>query len=369
MIRVVVDNPRSEGAKVRTIEVSAPGRDERYPVYCGVGPSAALRDVVRRGDYSSVFVLSDDTVAPLWAAACTEGIDVAATIAIPPGESAKSIDTARDVWRALDRHEADRRSLVVTVGGGVVGDLGGFVAATYQRGIDFAHVPTTLLAQVDASVGGKVGVNFDGRKNRIGAFASPVAVVIDVRTLGTLDARVYRSGFAEMLKHGVIRDRAAFDGLDPGFAADASAAGLVDAIAHSVEVKRAVVERDRLERGERKVLNFGHTIGHAIESLSHETDDPLLHGEAVAIGMVGEARLSALPAADVAWIEARVAAFGLPTRIPAALDADAIVEATRADKKRAAGRVAWTLLEAIGAARIDRTVDEAALRRVIEELR
>lgn len=209
---------------------------------------------------------------------------------IDPGEENKTIETVNNLWLAMADLGADRNTLVINVGGGVLTDMGGFTASTFKRGIKFINIPTTLLAQVDASVGGKNGIDVEGMKNMVGTFNQPEMVLIDPKFLKTLEQRQIKSGLAEMLKHGLIQDRDHWDNLVQLLAHDAD--DLAPFIMDSIEIKRQIVDADPLEKGLRKVLNFGHTIGHAIESESLETEFPLLHGEAIVIGMIIEAFLA-----------------------------------------------------------------------------
>lgn len=205
------------------------------------------------------------------------------------GETNKTIDTCMQIWQWMTDEGFDRKALILNLGGGVAGDMGGFCAATYKRGIRFINIPTTLLAQVDASVGGKLGIDFHGYKNHIGVFTSPEMVLIAPSFLKTLPVKELRSGYAEVLKHGLIRDSAYYKRLNP---TDWQQQEWKTIIAHSVSIKKEVVEEDPLETGLRKILNFGHTIGHAFETLFLGTQQHLLHGEAIAIGMICEAYLS-----------------------------------------------------------------------------
>jgi 3-dehydroquinate synthase len=318
-------------------------------------------------------LVTDDTVGALHGdrIAAAFPIGQIVRITIPPGEIFKT----RDTWaRATDELLAagcGRDTTVVAVGGGVVTDLAGFVAATFMRGVPVVQVPTTLLAMIDASVGGKTGVDTPAGKNLVGAFHPPAAVVIDPHALATLPARELVAGLAEALKHGLVADRAYFDELEaalpalaPGSGRDvageeraAAPAGVrLDAerwarvIARSVAIKADVVSRDEREGGLRKVLNFGHTVGHAVEALSGWR---LLHGEAVAIGMAVEAdaaeRAGVAERGTAARVAAALAAAGLPVRRPADLSPERIVAATRGDKKSREGRVEYALPLRVGA--------------------
>jgi 3-dehydroquinate synthase len=293
-------------------------------------------------------------------------------IEVPDGETAKSLDVARAVWDAFLHHGLDRGSVVVAVGGGVVGDLAGFAAATFMRGIALVQVPTTLLAQVDASIGGKVAVNHPSAKNLIGAFHQPRLVIVDPATLGTLPEREYRSGLAEVVKTGAAlnadlfasleRNVSALDGRDPAL--------LERVIATCCAEKATIVEQDeREESGLRMVLNYGHTVGHALEALGgYET---WRHGEAVSIGIAAAARLSArLGLIDARTVERQVTlleALGLPTRFGKPEPA-AVMEVLRRDKKARDGRVPFVLLKALGRAEVCFDVPPELVREVLDEV-
>jgi 3-dehydroquinate synthase len=292
---------------------------------------------------------------------------------LPPGEATKSLASASRLFDELVSMKADRHTTVVAVGGGVIGDLAGFVAATYARGVPLLMVPTTLLAQVDSSVGGKVGVNHPGAKNIIGAFHQPVAVWIDTQTLHTLPDRELRCGLAEVVKYGVILDGAFFEELERRAEAilGRDDAALRRIVARSCELKASVVSRDeREETGLRAVLNFGHTIGHAIEAVAGY-DGPYQHGEAVAVGMVAEARL----AESLGWIGREVVGrieglldrLGLPTRAPG-LDPERLLEAMGRDKKNRGGRTRFVLPRSIGQVELTDAAGEAEVRAVLATL-
>ncbi len=355
--------------------VAAAGRELRLPSY-GVtiasGALARIADIARAAAPAHRYaVVTDETVGPLYAVAVTRALGHGAELfTIPAGEASKTRETWAALTDAMLAAGLGRDTTVVAVGGGVVGDLAGFVAATYLRGVPIVQVPTSLLAMVDASVGGKVGVDTPAGKNLVGAFHQPAAVVIDPEVLRTLPLAHRRAGLAEILKHGIIADecyfaeveaqletlRGGLTGADPASAAAADDDGhgdlhlLAATIARSVEIKSAVVTADERESGVRKTLNFGHMIGHAIEQLSAYT---LLHGEAIAIGMVAEAglgeRLGATEPGTASRIERAVRDAGLPARVPGEMTAPAILEATRSDKKARAGAVEYALPRRIGA--------------------
>jgi 3-dehydroquinate synthase len=350
--------------------------ERAYPIaFAGPGLDlgAFVADLAGPGRVRTLIV-ADPNVRPIardvGAALRAVGIGVS-PIEVPAGEASKSAQQAARLWDALVEVGADRRSLVVAVGGGVVGDLAGFAAATYARGVRLFMVPTTLLAQVDSSVGGKVGINHPRAKNIIGAFHQPIGVWIDPAHLRTLPEREYRSGLAEVVKYGVI--------LDPDFlawledaAADINARDeptLARLIRRCCELKAGVVAADeREESGLRAILNFGHTIGHAIESaLGYERG--MLHGEAVAIGMVREARLATRLGWAGAEIEARIAEllrrFGLPTAMPELPETDLLAAMSR-DKKNLGGAIGFVLPRAIGRIESTREAPPADIRVVLE---
>lgn len=252
-----------------------------------------LKDIINQNKYSKIFVFADTNTAALCIPVFREFLDELEDFDIietDPGEENKNIDFCIGIWKTLLDFGADRKCLLINLGGGVITDMGGFVASTYKRGVDFINIPTTLLAQVDASVGGKTGIDIDNVKNMVGTFSLPKAVFIEHTFLTTLSKRELLSGFAEMIKHGLIADKAYYQDLKNSDYQTIEAL----AIHRSVQIKNQVVTEDPLEKGLRKILNFGHTIGHAVEtySLTHDKK-PLTHGEAIAIGMVCEAFLSA----------------------------------------------------------------------------
>jgi 3-dehydroquinate synthase len=296
-------------------------------------------------------------------------------IVLEPGEKSKCLEVVAGVYDRLVALKADRRSVVFAVGGGVVGDAAGFVAATYNRGLPFVQVPTSLLADVDSSVGGKVGVNHPQAKNLIGAFHQPLGVVIDTDVLATLPDREFRAGLAEVVKYGVILDAEYFAFLE-SHVAELNAReprALRQAIARSCGLKAQVVGQDEFERtGLRAVLNYGHTFGHAFEALCRYSE--LLHGEAVAVGMEYAAGLAQrLGRIDAALVERQtqlLAAFNLPTRLPEGMrfDAEAVVDRMRLDKKSVAGRLRFVLPTRLGHVELVDGVSEDDVRAVLAEL-
>ena len=333
-----------------TVELGA----RSYPIVVGRGLLDDSRHFVPHLAGKQVCIVTNDTVAALYLdrlRATLKGLVVDACV-LPDGEQHKTLATYERVVDHLMAHRHGRQTTVVALGGGVVGDIAGFAAATYQRGVAFIQVPTTLLAQVDSSVGGKTGVNHPTGKNMIGAFHQPRCVVIDTQTLATLPAREYRAGLAEVVKYGVIRDRTFFEWLERNVGAllAREAEPLVHVIRTSCSIKASVVGADERESGERAILNFGHTFGHALETTAGF--GALLHGEAVAIGMVMAADLSAalgrVTHADALRIKRLIERLGLPVRAAIAVDAAAIADAMAMDKKAVAGNIRLVLVEAIG---------------------
>jgi len=285
-------------------------------------------------------------------------------IVVAHGESSKSLEVYSQVVRELAKRRASRKTTLVAFGGGVVGDLGGFVAATYMRGVPFVQVPTSLLAMVDSSVGGKVGIDLPEGKNLVGAFWPPQAVYIDLAFLHTLPAREVNAGMAEVWKYGYILDRNLLDRLEDSKAADE------DTIRRCIELKAQVVEMDEFEtNGERAKLNFGHTIGHAVEaSMAYEG---MLHGEAIAIGMVAEARLGEhlgfTEPGTAKTVRGQLERQGLPTQIPPQLDAEQLLVAMYRDKKATGGKLAFSLVPRLGECKLIPDVPESAVRWAIEQ--
>jgi len=343
-----------------------------YPIHIGEGLIDRPELFAPHLAGSRAAVVTNEVVAPLYAgrleATLARAGSATLRIVLPDGEAHKDWASLDRIHGALLAANADRRTVVVALGGGVVGDLAGFAAATYQRGVAFIQVPTTLLAQVDSSVGGKTGINHPLGKNMIGAFHQPRAVIADTATLATLPRRELSAGLAELAKHGAIRDSAFLAWMEGHAAAllGRDPEALAHAIRRSCEIKAAVVAEDEMETGPRALLNFGHTFGHAIEAAMGY--GAWLHGEAVAAGMVLAARLSSelgrLSREDVTRLESLLAALGLPTRAPP-LPAERWLELMGRDKKNQAGRITFILLEALGRAAIARDVPAEALARVL----
>jgi len=304
-------------------------------------------------------IISDRNVAPRFGKAAAQSLAKAGfeplSITVRAGEAAKALDTVQSCYNQRAKHRLERKSFIVALSGGVVGDLAGFVAATYLRGIAFVQVPTTLLAQVDSSVGGKVGVNLKQGKNLVGAFHQPRLVLCDLDTLRTLPEREYRAGMAEVIKYGLIYDASLFEELEralPGLLRR-DAATLLEVVARCCEIKAEIVSKDETESGLRSILNFGHTVGHAIEAISGY--GKYLHGEAIAIGQVAAAKLSAallgLPSEQVTRIEGLFSKANLPTRIRlTSAQKTRLVASMQLDKKVSAGEITFVLATRIGQA-------------------
>lgn len=337
-----------------------------YKVYIGSGILNSLEEIIDLKKFSKVIVITDDKIPPHF-------LKDFEKIAVSSGEENKTIETVKETWEQLLKLGADRKTLVINLGGGVIGDMGGFAASTYMRGIKFLQVPTTLLSAVDASVGGKVGIDFAGVKNLVGSFNQPVGVVIDVDTFETLPDREFISGFGEIIKHGIIADSQYFNEVISKKPRQYPKEELIEIVKRSCEIKAEIISTDEKESGDRKKLNFGHTIGHAIESFSLTTENPLLHGEAVSIGMVAEANISnqlGLITDDVVLqIKQVLEQASLPVSFKIS-DTNTLLNLISKDKKAEAGKVNWTLIKGIGEAVINQTVDaeivKTALRSISE---
>lgn len=358
--------------------------DRAYDIIIGrdVLPSLGHR-IAKLRPGARVAIVTDRTVAKNWldqteAALADAGI-ASSRIVVGEGEASKSYGVLQDVSEGLIAAKIERNDLVVALGGGVIGDLAGFAASIVRRGVDFVQVPTSLLAQVDSSVGGKTGINSPHGKNLVGAFHQPVLVVADTAVLDTLSPRQFRAGYAEVAKYGVLGDLAFFNWLDANHAEIFSGgAAREHAIAMSCRAKAAIVARDERETGDRALLNLGHTFGHALEAATGFSDR-LFHGEGVAVGMVlaaeFSARLNMIPVADAARVQRHLASVGLPTRLQdiagfqqeGLADADTLLALMGQDKKVKRGKLTFILLEQIGKAVIVNDVDPAKVRDFLQE--
>jgi len=367
-----------QGAETVTVTLGA-GRD--YNIYIGSGvltaAGATLRGVLRA---KKICIVTDDNVAALpylpqlIESLETAGFEVVPPVVLPAGEGSKNFAQLEHILSAALAQGMDRKSALVALGGGVIGDITGFAAAVLMRGIDFVQIPTTLLAQVDSSVGGKTGINLPLGKNLVGAFCQPRAVLIDTDVLASLPPREMRAGYAEIFKYALINNAAFFDWLDKNAAAllAGDAAAQREAIAISCKAKADIVAEDeREEKDIRALLNLGHTFGHALEKIGGY-DGRLLHGEAVAIGCLWAAAFSArrgLCAADVpARIERHLQAAGMMTRPPFAAAPADILAAMRGDKKNESGRITLILLRGIGGAFVSRDTDETELLDFLQQI-
>ena len=357
-----------------TTTVPVSGGDFRpYEVVVGRGLLAELGARVAPLARGRTVVITDETVAGLHGKAALASLKAAGApgrlLTVPPGEGSKSF---AELERVIDRmlaFQLDRTDVVVALGGGVVGDLAGLAAALYMRGIDFVQVPTTLLAQVDSSVGGKTAIDTPHGKNLVGAFHQPRLVLADIDVLATLPERQLRSGWAEVLKHGLICDAGFFDWLAGEGAAGATGdpAALERAVVRSVEIKSAIVGEDEKEAGRRALLNLGHTFGHAIEAELGFDETKLTHGEAVALGCALAFRFSAAtglcPAVEAERVETVLSAAGLPTRLRQAgtFRGGALLKRMAGDKKAEGGRLTLVLAGGVGDAFVARDVDPASI--------
>jgi 3-dehydroquinate synthase len=328
------------------------------------------KHIARCREPSRCAVISDENVALLFADRVRQNLASSgfapSLITIPPGEKSKSLDQVGTICDQLTASGFDRSSFIVALGGGVVGDLAGFVAAIFHRGIPWINVPTTLLAQVDSCIGGKTGVNTSAGKNLIGAVHQPTLVIADIDTLATLPLREFNQGFAEIIKHAIIRDAALFATLRSFERAD-----LETLVRRNIEIKAEFVAADeRDETGRRALLNFGHTVGHAIEHAAGYRD--LLHGEAVSLGIVVASEISmkkaGLPKNQRDAIVDLLRAFDLPTKLPANFPREKIVQALPRDKKFDDGRVRFVVTPAIGSARLATDVTMDDIREAVDEL-
>ncbi|MGH8582136.1 MAG: 3-dehydroquinate synthase [Gammaproteobacteria bacterium] len=346
-----------------------------YPIHIGSGLLSQARLYTPHVAGRRVMIVSNDTVAPLYLDGLIEalhGCEVR-TVVLADGEAYKTLASVDRIITSLLEARFDRHCVLVALGGGVVGDITGFAAACYQRGVDFIQVPTTLLAQVDSSIGGKTGVNHALGKNMIGAFHQPRCVVADTSTLATLPERELRAGLAEVIKYGLIRDAAFLEWLEARLSGllKRDAACLVYAIERSCRNKAEIVAADEREAGLRALLNLGHTFGHAIETgIGY---GQWLHGEAVAAGMCMAARLSSrlgwVDAAVLARIEALIERAGLPRRGPAALTPERMLELMSVDKKARDGAIRLVLLRGIGEAAVTAEYEPDALQHTLQSCR
>lgn len=325
-------------------------------------PSATLAETLSESLADKVCVLVDENTK----AHCLPKLNLdVAIIEIKSGESQKTLKTCEHIWSEMTRLEMTRKSMLINLGGGVIGDMGGFAASTFKRGIRFINIPTTLLSMVDASIGGKLGVDFNGLKNHIGVFNEPAHVIISDVFLDTLDNRQKRSGFAEIIKHALIAD--------PAYWKEVKSLDLLDAkwqhfIRRSVELKGGVVGEDPYEHGKRKILNFGHTLGHAVESHFLSSKQPLFHGEAIAVGMILETEiafdLGLMSAEEAEEVIATISSF---YELPDLPELSFLEKTLQQDKKNQGSDLRFSLIDKIGNCRWDIPVSLAAIDRSLKK--
>ncbi|CAE7439769.1 aroB [Symbiodinium microadriaticum] len=330
-------------------------------------PSASIGEFLKKNQPDAVAILVDENTRKN----CLTLLDFPEfqIIEIESGEANKTLETCQLIWEKLTTGGFSRKSLLINLGGGVIGDMGGFVASTYKRGIPFINVPTTLLSQVDASIGGKQGVDFHGLKNHIGVFREPNKVIIHSPFLKTLPFDQLRSGFAEVLKHGLIWDKKYFQ--KTSTLSDINGQDWLEIIQRSVEIKQEIVEQDPLESGLRKILNFGHTLGHAVETWHLSEGHPILHGEAIAIGMIMEAYLSRklelISESQFTMImDTCLKFFGHISSVPRS---EQLIPLLMQDKKNSAGKINYSLIDNIGHCKYDVTVSISLMTEAIDHYR
>lgn len=325
-----------------------------------------LEEYLQGKQYSAICIIVDQNTEKHCFPLLSDLFENPIVISVPAGEKEKTLRTCEKIWQKMTDHQLDRKALVINLGGGVIGDMGGFCAATYKRGIDFIQIPTTLLSQVDASVGGKLGIDFNAFKNHIGVFQEPKAVFIDTTFLATLPMEELRSGFAEIIKHCLIADKAKWDTLKTATFPNYD---WTDLAAHSIAIKSRITEEDPKEMGLRKILNFGHTIGHAIESYYLEIPDKrLLHGEAIAIGMITEAYISFkkgfISKEELEDLKKYIVSVFKKIEI-FEFDIEKLIPLTMQDKKNENKKIQCTLLEKIGEANFNNPINYNEIKEAI----
>lgn len=342
-----------------------------YDVLVGKGAISQLPKLISK-NYSKIFVVTTPAIEKFHYEKVRAVIDSQVKkIVINVKESTKNIESVKTLWERLFQKGCDRKSLVIILGGGVLGDLAGFAASTFSRGIPYLHIPTTLLSQVDSSVGGKNGINFKGVKNLIGTFDRQVAVICDTDFLETLPDREFIEGFGEIIKHGIVASPDHFEFVTSRKPREFSIEELVKIIFDSIKIKAKIVNSDEKEMGPRKLINFGHTFGHAIEALSLKSKDYLLHGEAVGIGIIVESKISQLlgfiSQDKFIKIKNAIKNAGLPTDLPNFSFAELSTK-IKSDKKNEKGEIGWTLIDDIGHGVINQKADEKILRSALKDL-
>lgn len=328
--------------------------------------SEKLTQFLKGKQYSKICVITDENTEKFCLPLISSVLPKTHLISIPSGEENKTLSTCEKIWKQMTDFQLDRKALIINLGGGVIGDMGGFCAATYKRGIDFIQIPTTLLSQVDASVGGKLGIDFQSFKNHIGVFKEPLAVLIDTTFLTTLPPAELRSGFAEVIKHCLISDEKKWNEIRK---TNFDSLPWEDLVQHSIAIKTKITEEDPLEKGLRKILNFGHTIGHAVESyFLNIPGKKLLHGDAIAIGMIAESYIAwkkdFINEEEMQMIKTYlITIYG---RVPVFdFDIEKIIPLTLQDKKNESGAIQCSLLEKIGKANFNIPVSLKEIREAI----
>jgi len=344
------------------------------PIIVGAGITSNLSDFFNLNEYSSLILVTDTTIEKLYGQQVTKVLKATGKrvliFTFPAGERSKSMKQVERGYQFLLDNGVDRNALLCVLGGGVVGDVGGYIASTYLRGIDYIQLPTTLLAQVDSSIGGKVGINFSGKKNMVGSFYQPRAIISDTAFLDSLPAKEMRNGMAEVIKYSLAMDKELFDTISNRKKGKFTPPESIDIIERCSFLKAKVVEADETDRsGQRSILNFGHTVGHAVEATTRFKKHH--HGEAIAIGMVAASKISEqlgmLSGESVDKIDKILAQFGLPTRCPE-ISPHELLEAMQFDKKAIQGQLKWVLLEDIGHGVVNCIVEEDVVIKVLAEV-
>jgi 3-dehydroquinate synthase len=337
-------------------------------IFCKNNIEQTLHNWIAEHNYQSYVIICDENTHHYCLKKLGSIAEKAMVISIQAGEQYKNIETCQTIWHTMTSHNLDRKALCINLGGGVIGDMGGFCAATYKRGIDFIQIPTTLLSQVDASVGGKLGIDFEGFKNQIGVFREPNAVLIDTIFLQTLSEKEKRSGFAEIIKHCLINDKKMWEKISK---IDFENQNMDFLVNHSVSIKSKIVEQDPHEKNIRKLLNFGHTIGHAIESFFLDTKNSFLHGEAVAWGMVAESwiaqKMGHLTELELEEITQFIKQNYFKVHFSPEM-IENIVKLTLQDKKNEQGKHKFTLLKSIGEGIFDIEVNSSEISDALSYL-
>jgi 3-dehydroquinate synthase len=344
------------------------------PIIVGEGIIKRLKEYFDFGGYSSIVLITDTTVKRLYGQMVLKALGATRKkvylFTLPVGEKAKSLKEVERGYRFLLGKNIDRKGLICALGGGVVGDTAGYIAATYLRGIDYIQLPTTLLAQLDSSIGGKVGINFGGKKNMVGSFYQPRVIISDVALLKSLPPAEMRNGMAELVKYALAMDRGLFRILEQKEDKKLDTAELKDMVMRCARLKAGIVEADETEKsGQRAILNFGHTVGHALEAATKLKK--ISHGEAVAVGMVAAARISEelgmLEKGSVPKIESLLQKFGLPIYCKG-INPDDLITAIRFDKKTTLGETGWVLLKSMGKGVVNQRAADSRVRKVLGEI-